>query len=61
MCIRDRSGCGAAIVGTPEQVAEKLQRYVDLGISSFILSGYPHEEECQRFGELVLPHFLQGR
>ena len=52
---RARSGCGAAIVGTPEQAAEKLQRYVDLGISSFILSGYPHEEECQRFGELVLP------
>jgi alkanesulfonate monooxygenase len=54
---RARSGCGAAIVGNPDQVEAKLRRYMDLGISSFILSGYPHREEARRFGELVLPRF----
>lgn len=52
---RARSGCGAAIVGNPDQVRDKLQRYMDLGIRSFILSGYPHKEECELFGRYVLP------
>jgi len=52
---RARSGCGAAIVGDPEQVAAKLRSYQALGIGTFILSGYPHLDECRRFGELVMP------
>ena len=52
---RARSGCGAAIVGDPSQVAAKLERYMDLGIEAFILSGYPHLDECRRFGQSVLP------
>ena len=52
---RARSGCGAAIVGDPQQVAAKLRRYRELGLSTFILSGYPHLDECRRFGQLVLP------
>ncbi len=52
---RARSGCGAAIVGDPDQVTQKLLAYRQLGIDAFILSGYPHLEECERFGQLVLP------
>lgn len=52
---RARSGCGAAIVGSPEQVAETIEGYRDLGIDTFILSGYPHLDECRRFSELVMP------
>ncbi|MTB51398.1 LLM class flavin-dependent oxidoreductase [Lewinella sp. W8] len=52
---RARSGCGAAIVGDPDQVYEKLMRYHAMGIRSFILSGYPHLEECDLFGRYVLP------
>ena len=52
---RARSGCGAAIVGDPDQVVAKLERYVELGIDAFILSGYPHLEEAEHFGRLVLP------
>ena len=52
---RARSGCGAALVGDPVQVADKLRRYQVLGIDAVILSGYPHLEECRRFGQLVLP------
>ena len=51
---RARSGCGAAVVGDPDQVVAKLLAYRDLGIDSFILSGYPHAEECDRFAALVL-------
>ncbi len=65
---RARSGCGGAIVGTPEQIIEKMNRYMDMGVRSFILSGYPLKEECELFGKLVLPHLnnvklsvLQGR
>jgi len=50
-----RSGCGAAIVGNPDQVYQKLRRYMDMGICSFILSGYPHLQECEYFARLVLP------
>ncbi len=50
-----RSGVGVAIVGDPQQVAAKIQSYVDAGISTFIFSGYPHLDECRRFGELVMP------
>jgi alkanesulfonate monooxygenase len=53
---RARSGAGAAIVGDPDQVRSKLEAYRDLGIDAFILSGYPHLDECERFGRLVLPH-----
>lgn len=52
---RARSGCGAAIVGDPDQVRAKLASYEALGIDCFILSGYPHRAECERFGSLVLP------
>ena len=52
---RARSGCGAAIVGDPQQVLAKLQAYRELGIEAFILSGYPHADECRRFAESVLP------
>ena len=50
-----RSGCGAALVGDPDQIVAKLQRYMDMGIRSFILSGYPHQQECELFAKLVLP------
>lgn len=50
-----RSGCGAAIVGNPEQVTQKLKRYMSMGIRSFILSGYPHQQECELFAKYVLP------
>lgn len=52
---RARSGCGAAIVGSPRQVADKIEAYRDLGIDTFILSGYPHLDESRRFADLVLP------
>ena len=55
-----RSGCGAAIVGSPQQVIDKIRRYQDLGIEAFIFSGYPHIEEAERFAELVLPHLSHG-
>jgi alkanesulfonate monooxygenase len=52
---RARSGCGAAIVGDPDQVLATLARYRQVGIDAFILSGYPHLGECDRFASLVLP------
>jgi alkanesulfonate monooxygenase len=50
-----RVNCGTAIVGTPEQVADELLGYWRLGIDEFILSGYPHVEECRRVAADVLP------
>ena len=50
-----RPGAGVAVVGTPEQVAGVLQRYIDLGIHSFCLSGYLHDAEAERFGRWVRP------
>ena len=53
---RARSGCGAALVGSAEQILEAIEEYKAMGIRAFIFSGYPHLEECDYFGKLVLPH-----
>ena len=50
-----RGGAGTALVGSHEQVADLIEEYASLGISEFILSGYPHLEEAYWFGEGVLP------
>jgi alkanesulfonate monooxygenase len=50
-----RGGAGTALVGDPEQVAARMREYMALGIDRFILSGYPHLEECYRVAELVFP------
>jgi alkanesulfonate monooxygenase len=42
-------------VGDPKTVAARLQEYADLGLDTFVLSGYPHLEEAYRFAELVFP------
>lgn len=54
---RARSGAGAAIVGDPDQVRAKLEAYRSIGIDAFILSGYPHLPECERFARLVLDDY----
>ncbi len=50
-----RGGAGTALVGSHSEVAERLAEYAKLGITHFILSGYPHLEEAYWFGEGVLP------
>ena len=57
---RARSGCGAAIVGDPDQVLAKLRAYQALGIEAFILSGYPHARECDLFSRHVLPRLAHA-
>ncbi|WP_405403141.1 LLM class flavin-dependent oxidoreductase [Paracoccus sp. Ld10] len=52
---RARSGCGAAIVGSTDQVLTKLEELRRMGVRSFVLSGYPHKEEACHFGSRVLP------
>jgi alkanesulfonate monooxygenase len=50
-----RGGAGTALVGSHEEVADRIAEYHDLGVDEFILSGYPHLEEAYRVGEGVLP------
>ncbi len=57
---RARSGAGAALVGDPDQVLAKLCAYMDLGMESFILSGYPHAAEGDLFARHVLPRLTHG-
>jgi alkanesulfonate monooxygenase len=52
---RARSGCGAALVGSVDQVMSKLEEYQQMGIRAFIFSGYPHLDECDHFGTKVMP------
>jgi len=56
-----RGGAGTALVGDPETVAARMREYAELGIETFILSGYPHLEESYRFAELVFPLLGKGK
>ena len=53
---RARSGCGAALVGSVDQVLTEIEAYRKMGIRAFIFSGYPHLDEAEYFGSKVLPH-----
>ncbi|QGF24761.1 LLM class flavin-dependent oxidoreductase [Raineyella fluvialis] len=50
-----RGGAGTALVGSHTEVADRLEEYAELGLTKFVLSGYPHLEEAYWFGEGVLP------
>ncbi len=50
-----RGGAGTALVGDADTVAERMREYMNVGVDTFIMSGYPHLEEAYRFAELVLP------
>ncbi len=56
-----RGGAGTALVGDAETVTARIREYADLGIETFIFSGYPHLEESYRFAELVFPLLGKGR
>lgn len=58
---RARSGCGAAIVGDPDQVLAKINAYRAAGMEAFVLSGYPHAAECDLFARHVLPRLNHGK
>lgn len=53
---RARSGCGAALVGSADQVMSKIEAYQKMGIRAFIFSGYPHKEEALHVGKHILPN-----
>jgi len=52
---RARSGCGAALVGSTDQILTKIEKYKKMGIRAFIFSGYPHIDEAEHFGKRVMP------
>ncbi|AEF42350.1 LLM class flavin-dependent oxidoreductase [Hoyosella subflava] len=54
-----RGGAGTALVGSHDEVADRIEEYADLGLNHFVLSGYPHLEEAYWFGEGVLPRLEQ--
>ncbi|CAB4598514.1 unannotated protein [freshwater metagenome] len=48
-----------ALVGTPDQVSEKIQKYLDAGCTGFIpwCPDYPSTETLELFAKKVIPHF----
>ncbi|KMY51562.1 LLM class flavin-dependent oxidoreductase [Peribacillus loiseleuriae] len=49
------SGNSIALVGTPDQVADRIVEFVDLGFDKVLLRGFPHLETIEQVGELVIP------
>jgi alkanesulfonate monooxygenase len=54
------AGNSTALVGTPEQVAESMLRYYDLGISKFILKGFDPIDDARDYGQRLLPLVREG-
>ncbi len=54
-----RGGAGTAMVGSHSEIADLIEEYRSIGITEFVLSGYPHLEEAYRFGEGVLPELAR--
>ena len=54
------AGRAGNLVGTPEQVAEKIQAYIDLGVHGLRARGAPTTptpRRCGCFAEKVMPEF----
>ncbi|MCR6482083.1 LLM class flavin-dependent oxidoreductase [Amycolatopsis sp. OK19-0408] len=54
-----RGGAGTALVGSHEEVADLIEEYHSVGVSEFVLSGYPHLEEAYWFGDGVWPELAR--
>lgn len=54
-----RPGVATALVGSHEQVADRIEEYHALGLDHLILSAQPHLEEAYSLGEGVLPILRQ--
>ncbi|SES27641.1 LLM class flavin-dependent oxidoreductase [Actinokineospora terrae] len=54
-----RGGAGTALVGSHAEVADLIEEYHGIGITEFVLSGYPHLEEAYWFGEGVRPELAR--
>src|SRR5205085_10536808 len=50
-----RPGVATALVGSHDEVADRIEEYHSLGIDHLILSAQPHLEEAYAFGEGVMP------
>lgn len=49
------SGVGAALIGSPKTIVERMRRYESLGVSLFMLHFYPMREGLEHFAEKILP------
>ena len=54
-----RGGAGTALVGSHAEVADLIEEYHSVGVSEFVLSGYPHLEEAYWFGDGVRPELAR--
>jgi alkanesulfonate monooxygenase len=53
--ITGAAGNSTALVGTPEQVAEALLKYVDLGIGTLLIRGFHPLQDAIEYGRELLP------
>ncbi|MBV8717367.1 MAG: LLM class flavin-dependent oxidoreductase [Chloroflexi bacterium] len=58
--ITGASGNSTALVGTPEQVAESLLKYVDLGFSTILIRGFNPLQDAADYGRELLPLVRAG-
>ncbi len=53
-------GLRAGLVGTPQQIAERIGAYADAGVDLLLLQFSPQLEEMERFGrDVITPYFPQ--
>jgi alkanesulfonate monooxygenase len=53
--VGSNGGTAAGLVGTPQDIAERFQEFLDIGVTTFLLQFHPMLEEIPRFGEQIVP------
>ena len=48
-------GVHAGLLGTPQQIADRMREFEAVGVETFLLQFHPLLEEMERFGDQVMP------
>jgi len=58
--VGSNGGTAAGLVGTPQDIADRIVEFLDIGVTTFLLQFHPMIEEMERFGETIVPLLVKA-